>query len=60
MVQRKGDDLPGEQKVLQAAAVLAVGATAAAFVAGVGTYLYIRFTQHRRKPASPDDPPPRP
>ena len=36
---RRQDDLQGEQKVLQAAAVLAVGATAVAFVAGLGTYL---------------------
>jgi hypothetical protein len=48
-VERHQDSLPGDQKVLQVAAVLAVGATAVAFVAGVGTYLYIRFTQHRRK-----------
>ena len=32
---------------MQAAAVLAVGATAVALAAGLGTYLYIRFTQHR-------------
>ena len=43
-------DAPGEQKVLQVAAVLAVGATAVAFVAGLGTYLFIRFTQHGSKP----------
>jgi len=36
-------------KVLGAAAVLAVGAAAVAFVAGFGTYLYVRFTQNRRK-----------
>jgi len=41
---------PWGHKVVQAAAVLAVGATAVAFVAGVGTYLFIRFTQHRSKP----------
>jgi len=40
----------GEQKVLQVAAVLAVGAAAMAFVGGVGMYLSIRFTQHRSKP----------
>ena len=36
--------------MLQAAAVLAVGATAVAFIAGLSTYLYIRFTQRRAKP----------
>ena len=40
----------GEKRVLEAAAVLAIGATAVAFVAGIGTYLHIRFTQNRRKP----------
>ena len=40
----------GEKRVLEAATVLAVGATAVAFVAGIGTYLHIRFTQNRRKP----------
>ena len=39
----------GAKRVLEAATVLAVGATAVAFVAGIGTYLYIRFTQNRRK-----------
>ena len=39
----------GEKRMLEAAAVLAVGATAVAFVAGIGTYLYIRLTQNRRK-----------
>ena len=39
----------GEKKALEAAAVLAVGTAAVAFVAGIGTYLYIRFTQNRRK-----------
>jgi len=56
---RQGD-VPGEQKVLQTAAVLAVGATAVAFVAGIGTYLYIRFTQDRAKPAGEEETPPRP
>jgi hypothetical protein len=40
----------------QAAALLAVGAAAVSFVAGIGTYLYIRFTQKGKKPP---DPPPR-
>ena len=47
-LQRRSDQ-EGERKVLGALAVLAVGATAVAFVAGIGTYLYIRFTQNRRK-----------
>lgn len=42
-------DRRGEKNVLEAVTVLAVGASAVAFVAGVGTYLYIRFTQNRRK-----------
>lgn len=58
--EKRKDGLPGEQKVLQVAAALAVGAAAVAFVAGVGTYLYIRFTQHRRKPPDADEPPPPP
>jgi len=50
-------DRHGEKKVLEAAAVLAVGAAAVAFVAGIGTYLYIRFTQKRRKlPTSGEQP----
>jgi hypothetical protein len=49
----------GGTLVLEAAAVLAVGAAAVAFVAGTGTYLYIRFTQNRRKPSMDDEPPPR-
>ena len=57
MAPGRRDDLPGDQKVLQAAAVLAVGATAVAFVAGLGTYLYIRFTQHRIKPPGEQKPP---
>jgi hypothetical protein len=40
---------PEGRTVLQVAALLAVGAAAVSFVAGVGTYLYIRFTQQRRK-----------
>lgn len=40
--------LPGEKQFLPVAAVLAVGAAAVGVVAGVGAYLYIRFTQHRR------------
>ena len=55
--KRRPDDLPGDQKVLQAVAVLAVGATAVAFVAGLGTYLSIRFTQHRIKPPGEKKPP---
>ena len=47
-LQRRSDQ-EGEKKALGAAAVLAVGATAVAFVAGIGTYLYVRFTQNRRK-----------
>ena len=58
--QRQGYDTPGEQKVPQVVAVLAVGATAAAFVAGLGTYLYIRFTQHRSKPPGEETLPRRP
>lgn len=49
-MRTQGPEAPEEQKVLQAAAVLAVGAAAAAFVAGVGTYLYVRFTQQGPKP----------
>ena len=59
-VERQQPDAPGERNVLQAAAVLAVGATAVAFVAGVGTYLSIRFTRHRREPPGEENPPPRP
>ena len=36
--------------VLQAVAVLAVGAAAVVFVVGFGRYLYVRFTQHRSRP----------
>ena len=36
--------------VLQAGVVLAVAAAAASLVAGLGAYLFIRFTQHRREP----------
>jgi hypothetical protein len=49
--------------VAQAAALLATGAAAVSFVAGLGTYLYIRFTQHRRPAADgapPDGHPPAP
>jgi hypothetical protein len=49
----------GEKKVLEAAAILAVGAAAATFVAGIGTYLYIRFTQNRRKPPAGGEQPSR-
>jgi len=49
-----------EQKtpVLQAGVVLAVAA-AVSLVAGLGTYLFIRFTQHRGEPPGtkkPDEP----
>jgi len=53
-------DQPGEETMLQAAAIVAVGAAAVAFVAGTGLYLYIRFTQHRRPPPSGEKRPPRP
>lgn len=46
--------------MLQAALVLAVAAAGVAFVAGTGAYLYVRFTQHRRKPPGGKEPPPRP
>jgi nitrate reductase gamma subunit len=42
--------------MLQAAAIVAVGAAAVAFVAGTGLYLYIRFTQHRRPTEEGDHP----
>jgi len=48
----------GEQKMLQAAAIIAVGAAAVSFVAGLGTYLYIRFTQHRGNPPGGGGAPP--
>jgi len=57
--ERQQDNLPGEMKMLQTAAVLAVGATAVACVAGIGTYLSIRCTQHRSKPAGEEESPPR-
>jgi hypothetical protein len=47
-------------QMLHVAAVLAVGATAVAFVAGVGTYLFIRFTQHPGPPPGGEEPPSRP
>lgn len=34
----------------QVIAVIAVGAAAVGFVAGLGVYLYVRFTQHRTPP----------
>ena len=34
----------------QAGALLAAGAAAVSLVAGIGTYLYVRFTQQREKP----------
>lgn len=40
----------GGTGMVQAVAVLAVAAAAVSFVAGVGTYLYIRFTQGRQRP----------
>jgi len=48
-VARRRNDPPGEKKMLQVAAVLAVG-----------TYLFIRFTQHRGKPPVTGEPLPRP
>jgi hypothetical protein len=51
-------DREGGGTVLEAAAIVAVGAAAAAFVAGLGTYLYIRFTQQGRPPG--EKAPPRP
>jgi hypothetical protein len=57
---RQANGQPGETQMLQAAAVIAVGAAAVAFVAGVGTYLSIRFTQHRWKPPHKQEPRPRP
>ena len=56
-VERRQDNAPGDQKVLQTGAVLVVGATAVAFVAGLGTYLSIRFTQHHRKLPGEEDSP---
>lgn len=41
---------PAKEKGMQVLAILAVGAAAVSLVAGGGAYLYIRFTQHRRKP----------
>jgi len=38
---------PERLAAAQAAAVMAVGAAAVSFVAGLGAYLFIRFTQHR-------------
>jgi hypothetical protein len=46
---------PAKEKGVQALAILAVGTAAVSFVAGVGTYLYIRFTHHRRKPGGHAD-----
>jgi hypothetical protein len=51
---------PGEETMIQAAVIVAVGAAAVAFVAGTGLYLYIRFTQHRRPPPGGEKRPPRP
>jgi hypothetical protein len=44
--------------MLQAAAIVATGAAAVALVAGIGTYLYIRFTQHRSHPPGAGGEPP--
>ena len=48
----------GGETMLQAAAIVATGAAAVALVAGIGTYLYIRFTQHRRNPPGAGGKPP--
>ena len=50
-----GDGLRKPVNAAQAGALLAVGAAAVSLVAGIGTYLYIRFTQQRKRP--PEDPP---
>lgn len=39
-----------QAQMIQAGVIVAVAAAAVSLVAGIGTYLYIRFTQHRRKP----------
>lgn len=39
----------------QVLAVIAVGAAALSLVAGLGVYLYVRFTQHRWKPPGGDE-----
>lgn len=39
-----------KKQLVEVGAIIAVGAAALAFVAGVGTYLYIRFTQNRKQP----------
>lgn len=44
-----GERVSGSPGPAQIAAIIAVGAAAASLVAGLGTYLYIRFTQHRTK-----------
>lgn len=44
------------QPIVQAAAVLAVAAAAASLVAGLGAYLFVRFTQHRGSPDEKQDP----
>ena len=59
MPLRRQYDHREDKKVLEAAAIFAVGATAVAFVAGIGTYLYIRFTQNRRKLPKGDEQPSR-
>lgn len=35
---------------MRAGLLLATGAAAVSLVAGIGTYLYVRFTQQREKP----------
>lgn len=42
----------------QVLAVIAAGAAAVSLVAGLGVYLYVRFTQHRWKPPGSGERPP--
>ena len=39
----------GKEAAMQIAAVAAVGAAGIFLAASLGTYLFVRFTQHRRK-----------
>lgn len=52
--------MTGGTKVPQVIAVIAVGAAAVSLVAGLGVYLYVRFTQHRWKPPGGEERPPGP